>query len=89
MAGKKPDYSLSAMDKDTDRLKGTVGVAWINDDGSISIRLNPFVILDTREHNLELRLFKNDGMYAKQPKKQLPQSVSVEHTFDPSDEIPF
>lgn len=89
-AGKKPDYNLSAMDKDNDRLKGTVGVAWINEDGTISIRLNPFVVLDTREHTLELRLFKNDGAYTKQMKK--PKSVSDESGdkyLGSGNEIPF
>ncbi len=85
MAGKKPDYTLSAMDKDNDRLKGLVGAAWINEDGSISIRLNPFVVLDTREHNLELRLFKNDGNY----QKKLPKSAEVPHDVQAGQEIPF
>lgn len=85
MAGKKPDYTLSAMDKDTERLKGNVGIAWINEDGTISIRLNPFVVLDTREHALELRLFKNDGNYA----KRVPAKADVSTSKQDDYEIPF
>ncbi len=42
--GRKPDYNLHAMDKVTDE-KSRVGGAWLNDDGSISVKLNPFVTL--------------------------------------------
>ena len=57
--GRKPDYNLGAMDKETD-MKGKIGAAWINDDGSIGIKLNPWVVLDGANPNLTLRLFKNE-----------------------------
>lgn len=42
--GNKPDYHLSAKTKDT-AFKGRVGVAWLQADGSIQIKVDPFVIL--------------------------------------------
>lgn len=49
MKGRKPDYWVKAMDK---RVPGKatsskVGAAWANEDGSISIDLNPFTTLET------------------------------------------
>ncbi len=44
--GKRPDYNLTAMDpRETGKRarKGRIGVAWKRPDGSISIRLDPFV----------------------------------------------
>jgi len=57
MSGRQPDYHLHAMNKDTDR-KGRIGAAWKNDDGSISIKLDAFVVLNSND-NLEVRLFTN------------------------------
>lgn len=87
MAGRRPDYTLSAMDKGNDALKGSVGVAWINEDGSISVRLNPFVVLDTRQHSLELRLFKNDRETAT-PATKKPKTDHLKYV-ESEDEIPF
>ncbi len=58
---RRPDFNLSALDKTTE-VRGKVGAAWKNDDGTISIRLDPFVVL-SGSSNLELRLFVNDGQY--------------------------
>lgn len=55
MAGRKPDYRLAALDKETDDTD-RVGAAWKNDNGSISIRLNTFVHLIGNK-NLVLTLF--------------------------------
>lgn len=40
-----PDYDVKAMRKDTEQ-KARVGAAWKNEDGSISIVLDPFVVLE-------------------------------------------
>ena len=53
---RKPDYDLSALNKADDRLKGKVGAAWINEDGTISVVLNPFTYLHQDGHLL-LTLF--------------------------------
>jgi hypothetical protein len=43
MAARKPDYDLSLMHKVTGRKNPSAGGAWLNDDGSINIQLNPFI----------------------------------------------
>jgi hypothetical protein len=52
---RKPDYWFKAMDKATEN-RGKVGAAWLNDDGSVSIDLNPFTVL-VSSPNLVLTLF--------------------------------
>lgn len=52
---RRPDYNVSVMNKDTDK-KGNIGVAWKKEDGTITIKLNPFVVLDFSE-NLIVILF--------------------------------
>lgn len=46
--GRKPDFRLKVFDKDTEE-SGEVGAGWLNDDGSISVRLNHWVVLDQRQ----------------------------------------
>lgn len=57
--GNVPDWTLSAMDPDN-ICKGKCGAAWNNDDGSISIKLNPFVVLEAVD-GLRIRLFPAEG----------------------------
>ena len=57
--GRKPDYNLSMLDKVTD-MRGQVGVAWNNPNGTIAIRLNPCVVLDGSNKELVLTLFPNE-----------------------------
>ena len=58
---RKPDYNVSAMDKrDDTRNNGNIGAAWLNADGTINIKLNPFVVIDTRMHDLAITLFPKD-----------------------------
>ncbi len=42
--GKKPTHHVSVLNKSTDRWY-KVGVGWINDKGTISIKLEPYVDL--------------------------------------------
>lgn len=46
MAGRTPDYDFRALNKKTDE-KTRVGAAWKNEDGSITVVLNRFVVLPT------------------------------------------
>lgn len=62
--GRKPDYRLKVMHKGTS-LKGDVGCAWRNEDGSLSISLDPFVQL-VQDGNLVLTLFENKPYVHKQ-----------------------
>lgn len=54
--GRSPDYNLGALDRESG-LKGKVGAAWKNEDGTINIKLNPFVALRS---GLSLTLFPAD-----------------------------
>lgn len=88
MAGRKPDYNLSAMDKKTE-MKGQIGGAWTNPNRSISIRLNPWVVLDGANKDLVLTLFVNDGVYkhkatCEEPSREVPDTVT-----DTNEEAPF
>lgn len=63
MAGKfearPPDYNVSALNKNTE-VKGNVGVAWKQSDGTIRVKINAFVVLEGGEP-LVLTLFPNNG----------------------------
>lgn len=54
-----PDYNLAVLDKKTE-AKANCGVAWNQPDGSIRIKLNGFVVLDTSRMDLVITLFKTD-----------------------------
>lgn len=58
MAGRQPDFHVHAMDKRTDE-KARVGAAWQNENGSISVVLNPFTVLASTP-NLVITMFVND-----------------------------
>lgn len=75
--GRLPDYAVHAMNKDTDE-KARVGGAWINDDGSIAIRLDNFVHL-IGSKSLVITLFSNDRRPAQQ---------SSNHSVTDSDDTP-
>lgn len=58
--GKKPDYWVKAMDKSTNQ-KRKVGAAWANEDGSISIDIDPFTVISTISNpNLVITCFPNN-----------------------------
>lgn len=60
MKGRKPDYVVKAVIRQHEKdMKGKVGAAWVNPDGSISIDLNPFVVLEANS-NLHIMMFKHD-----------------------------
>ena len=62
MAGPRraPDYYLKTLHKKTGR-KGRIGAAWDNVSGSISIVLDPFVVIDWQHRDdVVLTLFPND-----------------------------
>jgi len=54
--GNTPDYRLKMFNKMTDE-KGEVGAGWLNEDGSISIRLNPCVQLSNDNPAVSFRLW--------------------------------
>jgi hypothetical protein len=54
-AGRKPDFNLSTLNTETE-VRGRVGAGWKERDGSISIKLNPCVVLNAHDP-INLRLF--------------------------------
>lgn len=90
MAGKPPDYNVSAVVRDT-AIKGNVGVAWKQDDGRISIKLHAFVVL-TAGPDLFISLFPRDDGPREDGKpgaRTRPGSRTREKQEDMDDDIPF
>jgi hypothetical protein len=52
---RKPDYVLSVKVKDT-TSKRRCGAGWLNDDGSVSIQLDPCTVLSWKD-NIHITLF--------------------------------
>lgn len=58
--GRRPDFTVNMLCKDTDPLvKGRIGAAWLGDNGRITIKLDPFVIIDVFRMNPAITLFPN------------------------------
>ena len=57
---KKPDYRLKILNKKTDKSNQNAGAAWVNKDGSISLIINPCIVLDDDEDKV-YTLFKYEG----------------------------
>ncbi len=73
-AGKRPNYQLGVYDhRNGDRLTEG-GVAWVGEDGIISLKLRPGVTL-AYDPNLSIRLFPYDGRF--EPPK--PPAEEEEH----------
>lgn len=53
--GKKPDGILKALNRGNEEAS-KVGAAWNNSDGSISVVLDPFVVLKGRGHGEDVVL---------------------------------
>jgi hypothetical protein len=54
---RKPDYKVSVKERNGSR-KGVIGAAWLNENGSISIQLNPGTLLDYQTSlNCHIKLF--------------------------------
>lgn len=43
--GKQPDYNVSCMDETSGDRNNRIGAAWVNEDGSIGVKLSPGVVL--------------------------------------------
>lgn len=52
--GRLPDYNVTARIVGKVEIKGPIGAGWKNPDGSISVRLNPFIVVD---HQAMIRLW--------------------------------
>lgn len=95
--GRTPDWNLSAMEPNN-VCKGKIGGGWNNDDGSISIKLNPFVTLRAID-DVRLRLFPyerlSDAEFAEKQRKREEASAATpsrsvrSYPDDSDDDIPF
>jgi hypothetical protein len=56
---RKPDYTLAAAIRGSERRASSLGAAWLQDDDSITLRLDPCVMLNGSDDDLFLRLFPN------------------------------
>lgn len=74
----KPDYNLTIYDKRDESRCNNAGAGWIQDNGSISIMLNPGIML-TRNKNLYITLFKTEK----------DKEVLNPPTINYDDDIPF
>lgn len=101
-SGRKPDYNLWVANKESDQ-KGKAGAAWKNEDGSISIQLDPYVVIRGRGHSggmLTIMLFPytpyepkakgkgKDNVTDIKGKKE-PEQPKVGYGTDLEDDIPF
>ena len=89
-AGKKPDWNMSVVHRVTG-VKGRVGVAWTKPDGSISIKLNPYVTLSGSDPDMFLTLFAYDETYESRRGRGLEQEPGAEVEFSvmKQEVIPF
>lgn len=86
MSGNQPDYSLGALDSASNEKNPKIGAAWKNEDGSISININDFVVLRGSK-TLYLRLFP---IIAKKPDFiKEGESPKPYTTNNLQDDIPF
>ncbi len=63
---RKPDWDVSVLDKGSQR-KGNAGCAWNQPDGTIRIKLNSFVVLDTNVADYVITLFKKQPLVPLSP----------------------
>lgn len=56
---RSPDFVVKLLDKTTEK-RGRIGAAWTNEDASISISLDPFVVLPKYPNELVITLFPNE-----------------------------
>ena len=84
-SGRKPDYQLWVANE---HGKGRAGVAWNNDDGSINIVLDTWVVLRGKGHvgsQTTIRLYPPEELR----KGQEPESAKPGKFDDFEDDIPF
>ena len=81
--GRMPDWELRCLNRNNEE-RGQVGAAWTNDDGSIRIKLNPCINLQS-DPMLILTLFKWNNEF--NPQKKTPKVKLTQQEFD--DNIPF
>jgi hypothetical protein len=82
MSGRQPNYSVGALNRETDEKNPKVGAAWSNDDGSIDVQINDFIIIYGGKSTY-LRLFPRGKPQSPKPKSEEPDNNLA------NDDIPF
>ena len=75
---RKPTHDFCVRTPDGKR-RGVIGSAWLNEDGSLNVHLNPGTVLDWRD-NLQIGLFPKTQGWNKDK-----QSKSKKPEVDPDD----
>lgn len=90
---RQPDYRLWAIAED-ESSKGTCGAGWLNDDGSVSIKLNPCVVLE-QSRGMTIKLYPVDRQPGSRKKEETDSAANPSRQTkapaggDPDDDIPF
>jgi hypothetical protein len=96
--GRRPTHRLSVKSR-TDRGQGVIGAGWMREDGSISISLNPCVVL-SHDDDVMIFLFPNDEERRPRSRPRAAQATNTERggaavigpgdlMSDDDEEIPF
>lgn len=80
MSGRIPDFTVGVWHRPS-KTSGNVGVAWAQDDGRISIKLNPGALLQ-----FDPEMFVTLFPYKEKPSVHKPPRVKSDN---PDDDIPF
>ena len=86
MPAPKPDYTLWVA---SDAGKGRAGAAWKNEDGSISIAIDPYVILKGRGHSGAPRTVMLYPAGSYEARKKAEEEAAAKVPDGPDDDIPF
>lgn len=78
-----PDYKIMAQHNTTRREKGEIGAGWINSDGSITLKFNPYVTVPTGD-DYGIRMF----LQKKEPVLQPNDTGTAQRRLDLDDKKP-
>jgi hypothetical protein len=80
MTGRKPTHRFKALNKDTGET-ATLGAAWLNDDGTLTVKMDPFIVLTNAPGHV-LTLFPEAG-------KEQRVAAARRRRPDDGEDIPF
>lgn len=70
--GRKPDYKLKILNKVTNARCGDAGVAWLNKDDSLSLKINPGVWIG-EDSEMIYTLFPIKDAYSDKELEEMPE----------------
>lgn len=89
-----PDYKIYAQNNNTQLEKGEIGAAWINDDGSITLRFNPYVTVPVGpEYGIRMLANKDKALTSPKGPGTAQRQLDIDSTRKKAslaeDEVPF